>query len=141
MWSNRLPGADGVQQLAEGAVHLLAEVDHHVAHPTGRAGAQQGRLVVGREAAVLELAEDAGRDERAKDAAQLRRARPDRIRDGLGIQRPRGEDVGHTQLRRDVQRLRQLVAPRHLHHRLLGGFHVRHPTLEEVHQLKLMYCR
>ena len=31
----RLAGADGVQQLAERAIHLLAEVDHDVAHAAG----------------------------------------------------------------------------------------------------------
>ena len=83
----RLARTDGVQQLAERAIHLLAEADDDVAHAAGRAGAQRRSRVVGREAPVLELAEDAGCDERAKDAAQLRRARPDRTRDGLGSQR------------------------------------------------------
>jgi hypothetical protein len=112
-----------VQQLAERAIHLLAEVDYDVAHAAGCAGAQRRSRVVGREAAVLELAEDAGCDERAKDASQLRRARADRVCDGLGSQRLRAEHVGHTQLRRDVQRLRDLIAPGDLHHCLLCGFH------------------
>ena len=53
----RLARADGMQQLAERAVHLLAEVDDHVAHAARRVGAQRRGRLVGREAAVLELGE------------------------------------------------------------------------------------
>ena len=119
----RLAGANGVQQLAERVIHLLAEVDDGVAHAAGCVGAQRRGRVVGREAAVLELVEDARDDERAEHASQLRRPRADRVRDGLGSQRLRAQHVGHAQLRRDIQRLRELVALRDPQHGLLGGFH------------------
>ena len=77
-----------MQQLAERAIHLLAEVDDHNAHAARRVGAQRRGLGVRREAAVLELCEDAGRDQGAKNATELRRAHVHRFRDGLGTRRP-----------------------------------------------------
>ena len=106
-----------MEQRAEGSVHLLAEVHDDVAHAPRRIGAKRRSGVVQREAAVVELAEHACRDKRAKDAAQLGPAGVDRLRDGVGRQRSGAEAVGDTKLRRDVERLRELIAlrePRHL---------------------------
>jgi hypothetical protein len=77
----------GMQQLAERAIHLLAEVDDHLAHMARCIGAQRlGRLVV-REAAILEFDEDAACDQCAKDATEDRRAHIHRLRDRLRRQR------------------------------------------------------
>ena len=76
-----------MQQLAERAVHLLAEVDDHIAHAAGSVGAQRRGGIVGREPTVLELGEDAGCDQRAKDATEDRRVRLHRFGHGLHLQR------------------------------------------------------
>jgi hypothetical protein len=84
----RLAAADGMQKLAERAIHLLAEVDDHIAHAARCVGTQRRGLVVGPEAAVLELGEGTGRDQGAENATKLRRAHVHRFRDGLRRQRP-----------------------------------------------------
>jgi hypothetical protein len=112
-----------VEQLAEGAIHLLAEVDHHITDAARRVGAQRCRRVVVGKAAVFELGEDAGGDEGAKDAAQQRRADVHRLGDCLGGQGVRTQHVGDAEFRRHVQRLRELVAAADPHQCLLGSLH------------------
>jgi hypothetical protein len=89
----------------------------------GRIGLERCGVVVQREAAVVELGEDAGRDERAEHAAELRRAGVDRLREILRSERPGAQRVGHAQLRRDVQRLGELVPLREPHQCPLGRVH------------------
>ena len=126
----RLAGADGMQQLAERAVHLLAEVDDHVAQAARCVGAQRRGRVVAREAAVLELGEHAACDQRAQDATEDRRARVHRVRDRLRRQRLRDEDIGDAQLRGDVECLRELVPAADAHHRLLGRIHTANQSVD-----------
>jgi hypothetical protein len=112
-----------MQQLAERAIHLLAEVDDHIAHAARCVGAQRRGRIVAREPTVLELGEHAGCDQCAKDATKDRRAHVHRFRDGLRRQRLRAQDVGNAQLCGNVQRLRELVAPADPHDCLLGRIH------------------
>ena len=94
-----------VQQLAEGAIHLLTEVDYDVANSARRIGTQCSARVVHGEASIVHLGEDAGGHHGSKDAAQLVRSGVHRCGDLSRGRSAVGDDVGYAELGDDVQRL------------------------------------
>ena len=81
----RLTGLDRVQQLAERAIHLPAEVHDDITGPSRSICLQADGQVVERDTAILQLDEHTRRNQRPQDPAKLRGPRPNSLGNSVNI--------------------------------------------------------